>query len=1057
MPDATPSPAAATTNDLAYANRKQQESDAAFGQSLLAAHPEWDTKPAAPAAAGEAPAAPGAAAPAAPAAPAASGADGFIDKWADFWKKGDEALSSGNNPFGAKFPKPGEEWDPAELSKFEHSVMNHVVLGQPDIAAAGGESSGLLSQIVDRIKQKFGAGEPAGSVLSETPEGTASIAPPAAAKPEVATGASGLLTSPTGTLEATGKAAATSATEAASTSESAAATPEAAATTLAQKQLDALQTTRVGKNIATEFGKPEIATVVPEEQTIAEGQALRANLEPKTGDDVQPPKMAAHVAAIAGIYSDEADAITSSAREIVGRIAKGDDASEDVAGLMNRYSAFAVNYANVAGARSDVARGLQILDPLKPGNAFATATAKLAQQFDVNNAHEMVNALATLTPEGATRMARQMAETADGGGTISDAIASYYKANLLTSPSTYLRIPVDNAITTLAEIPTRAFASAWSAAERSVGLGGDGLEGNVNWREPMYMIRGLKNSFSDAVQYAGAAMQTGVRYGLDESDSPYLSGAEVSRKMGDAAQKLSTPLLGKLAGTWIGDGIDYLGTPLNLVQHGLAGVHTFGYVLAEGAQMHALAWRFASEQAASEGLTGAEGIARATEHYQTLINEKPTELINASRQFADLVTMATELGKNGKALQAMSQIPGLNVVAPFFKVMANQLKYDTQYVGSGLLSGDMYKSGATGQIMRGRLTAGALMSLMIGHEITRGNVTGSLSYMTPQARVLAEQQGIKPYSVKIGGSYYEMPPLMKQSVGIIADAAERAHHMDEKSAGAYTSAALQAVAHSITSTTVMLGLKRIFDGIENPDQLSQGEALERYLGETAAGFIPGSGFLKGAARATNTVERNVSEDPTDTTSHLEGLRKSLMAQFPLTQDQLGPTYDVLGKPILRMPGVLDNMVWPIQVTKEKLDPREQAIIDSGATFSKVPKYIGGGSPRPFQNPDDPDIGVPISIPMQDEWQQSRGERFTQLLDIKMDSPMWEMGSKELKKQMVEQAGVQAADDATMMLKAEHPEILQQMIERKIARKSLMLTPADVGGGGGAGTAAITGP
>ena len=152
-------------------------------------------------------------------------------------------------------------------------------------------------------------------------------------------------------------------------------------------------------------------------------------------------------------------------------------------------------------------------------------------------------------------------------------------------------------------------------------------------------------------------------------------------------------------------------------------------------------------------------------------------------------------------------------------------------------------------------------------------------------------------------------------------------------------------------------------------------------------------------------------DPTDTTSHLEGLRTSLMAQFPLTQDQLGPRYDVLGKPVLRMPGVLDNMVWPIQVTKENLDPREQAIIDSGATFVKPPRYLGGSAPRPGQASDDPDIGVPISLAQQDEWSQTRGERLTKLLDISMDSPMWEHGSRELKKQMVEQAGQQAAEDA----------------------------------------------
>ena len=96
---------------------------------------------------------------------------------------------------------------------------------------------------------------------------------------------------------------------------------------------------------------------------------------------------------------------------------------------------------------------------------------------------------------------------------------------------------------------------------------------------------------------------------------------------------------------------------------------------------------------------------------------------------------------------------------------------------------------------------------------------------------------------------------------------------------------------------------------------------------------------------------------------------------------------------------------------------------------------------------------------QDEWSQTRGERLTKLLDISMDSPMWEHGSRELKKQMVEQAGQQAAEDATLVLKAQHTEILQQMIARRIARKSLLLTPADVSGdaGGGATAASVGAP
>ncbi len=1063
-----PAPAPAIgPNDLAYANRKQQENDDALGREFLATHPELAAKPSTPAGAPTGPGQDGIPTAEQEALQAPSVDPTFVAA---------DALTAG----GAGLLPAAKA---AAQSAFFQGVQTHaakltgLATDNPYVKAVAGIAAPILLSVMAR---RAIPGAPSASATAEgAAEGaeSATAGAPREVTPELVAGPSTIsdqatrvgdemASSPSSTSEAAtapvaktplspGSQAARDFLNAhdealpdagdlaqAASGKDEDSTPAAAAQSLAERQIEALKAARVGTGTATEFGRPDIATTVPEDLTMQEAQDLRASLEPPVPGQPKPAALAAHVAALSQNYAEENQGLISTAKDLLAREARGEDTADDTAALQNRASAFAMNYANLAGTRSEAGRALQILDPLKPGNALATATAKLAQQFDfMRDPDQLKQALASLTPEGSVQMLRQIGETVQGGGSIvNDGISSYYKACLLTSPETYIRIPIDNAITTLAEIPTRAMAGIFSNVEQALGIGGTGPEGNVSLREPLYMLKGLKDSFREAVDYAAVATKTGVRYGAD-SDSPYINGPEVSRKMGNAAQVLTSPL-GKLASTWIGDAVDYMGTPLNLVQHGLAGVHTFGYLMAQGAEMHALAWRYGLAQAAQEGLSGAEGIARATEHYQTLINEKPTDLINASKPFADLVTMATELGPNGQALQKLTQIPGLNVVAPFFKVMANQLKYDTQYAGSGLLSGNMYRAGATGQIYRGRLALGALMSVITGYEVARGNVTGSLSYLTPTGRQMAEQQNIKPYSFKVGDSYVEMPPLLKQSVGIIADACERAHHMDEQSAGAYTWAALNGVMHSLTSTSVMTGLKRIMDAIENPDQMSEGQSMEKYTGQTLAGFAPASGLLKGAARATNSIERNTAADPTHTDAHLEGLRKSLMAQFPLLQDELGPTYDVLGQPIMRRPGVLDNMVWPIQITKQKLDPKEQAIQSTGANFAKPPKYISGTAPKPFQDPNDPDIGVPLSIEQQDEWAKSRGAKLSRLMEMKMASPMWQHGSRELKKQILEQAGAKAEHDATAMLRVTHPELVMQAMERKLSRRNALMTPAD---------------
>jgi hypothetical protein len=1095
----TPDPIV-SANDLAYANRKQQENDDALGRQFLTEHPELAARPPAPAGAPTGPGQNGIPTAEQEALQAPSVDPTFVAA---------DALTAG----GAGLLPAAKA---AAQSAFFQGVQTHaakltgLATDNPYVKAVAGIAAPILLSV---LAHRATEGAPApGTTLADTTEGTATIAPPPAGAPERPTGLTSVLTPegapPAGaaapllnsqasgaprkvtpelvagpsTISDTAKVANEPAPLApgsqaardflnahdealpdvgdlaqAASGKDENSTPTVAAQTLAEKQIEALKAARVGTGAATKFGRPDIATVIPEDLTAEEGQQLRASLEPPIPGQVKPTNMAAHVAALSQTYGDEIKGLIAQNAEIVARDKGGEDTAADTLALQNRAAAFALNYANLPGAYSDAARAVEMGNPMKPDNALAMAGAKLAQQFDfMRDPDQLKQALASLTPEGSVQMLRQIGETVQSGGSIiNDGISSYYKASLLTSPETYVRIPIDNAITTLAEIPTRAMAGVFSNIEQAMGLGGAGPEGNVSLREPLYMLKGLKDSFRSAVDYAAVAAKTGVRYGA-ESDSPYINGPEVSRRMGNAAQAISSPL-GKLMSTWIGDAVDYMGTPLNLVQHGLAGVHTFGYLMAQGAEMHALAWRFGLAQAAQEGLSGAEGIARATEHYQTLINEKPTDLINASKPFADLVTMATALGPNGQALQKLTQVPGLNVVAPFFKVMANQLKYDTQYVGSGLLSANMYKSGAIGQIYRGRLALGALMSVITGYEVARGNITGSLSYLTPTGRQMADKQNILPYAFKVGDSYVEMPPLLKQSVGIIADACERAHHMDEQSAGSYTWAALNGVMHSLTSTSVMLGVKHIMDAIENPDAMSEGASMEKYAGQTLSGFFPASGLLKGIARATNSVQRNTDADPTHTDAHLEGLRKSLMAQFPLLQDELGPSYDVLGQPIMRRPGVLDNMVWPIQITKQNLDPKEQAIQGTGANFAKPPKYISGSAPKPFQDPNDPDIGVPLSIEQQDEWAKARGENLSRLMDMKMASPMWENGSRELKKQMLEQAGAKAETDATTMLRITHPELVMQAMERKLSRRSALMTPADATDTGDSDSAAAGAP
>ena len=255
-------------------------------------------------------------------------------------------------------------------------------------------------------------------------------------------------------------------------------TPEAAAQSFRSQLAESLKAQRVGAAGAERVGMPEAATVVPEALTQQEAQQVRSALETPGGmESIKQPGVAAHVTALSNIYSDQIKGLASDASDLLDRAKNGEDISGDFPSIQNRAAAFIQSYANLPGAYSDAARAVEMGSPMRPENAIAAQGARvIAEQLDtMRNPSDLLESLAKLTPEGAVKEMRQIGETIQSGGSIvNDGISSYYKACLLTSPETYVRIPIDNAITTLMEIPTRAMAGVFSSVEQTLGIGGTG-------------------------------------------------------------------------------------------------------------------------------------------------------------------------------------------------------------------------------------------------------------------------------------------------------------------------------------------------------------------------------------------------------------------------------------------------------------------------------------------------------------------------------------------------------------------------------------------------------
>ena len=130
------------------------------------------------------------------------------------------------------------------------------------------------------------------------------------------------------------------------------ATPMAAAQTLAQKQVEALKTMKIGTRVAEELDHPELATTIPEAETIAKGRAQGLTMAHLGGQQLSEPELASASAALTDTVHAETMDLRTQALDIMQRRAAGEDVTADQQAWMNRVSALAPQAARVSGMRT---------------------------------------------------------------------------------------------------------------------------------------------------------------------------------------------------------------------------------------------------------------------------------------------------------------------------------------------------------------------------------------------------------------------------------------------------------------------------------------------------------------------------------------------------------------------------------------------------------------------------------------------------------------------------------------------------------------------------------
>jgi hypothetical protein len=628
-----------------------------------------------------------------------------------------------------------------------------------------------------------------------------------------------------------------------------------------------------------------------------ESAGLRQNLESYYAQGSTPPKLAAHVQALASTYDEENRAIHAFNLDLRTRAAAGEDVTGDLNQLVNRYSAMAENYSTLAGTRSDVGRSLQILDPNKPNNAFVAATAQIAQKINVESSpQKLSDLLAELKPEQLARAQRQLGEDVGMGRSLYNAFNEYYINNLLSNVGrTGSRIGVSNAISAMLTIPRSQIESMLPGSPVKLG-------------EPLARIQGLVDGFWHALDVGFTSLKTGARESQIEGGtvSPFI----------DAHKAITGQAFG-LEGTGMGTAIDYLGNVLRLPGRGLTAVHQFGHSMMTSMETHALAWRTAVNQAATEGANGVEGYTRAQSIYKATLADVPADMRANAAQQADIGTFANKLEGMPAAAQALIQYAPLKQLMPFFKVAYNVKKMGadiTPGVGlltnaSDLMSGDpAAKSAAAAKI-----AFGSLMGVMISHEFHNGNIVLD-KYGSPQ--------------FKFGDKLVSVPEPLAFPIAMTGNYLQNRDAMSDPDAIDRASQVSRALGTAMANDSIVQGLVNIKKLMTDLNE-NKPKALQQFAGQEAAGLIPWSAALRGLASATDPLAR----DP-------QTMGQEIQTGIPGQSEQVQPRMDVFNQPVPNPAmGIPERLLYPVNISTPSKDPVVNEMARLNVHASYPPQFL----------------------------------------------------------------------------------------------------------------------
>lgn len=490
-----------------------------------------------------------------------------------------------------------------------------------------------------------------------------------------------------------------------------------------------------------------------------------------------------------------------------------------------------------------------------------------------------------------------------------ESVQEFWVMSLLSGPKTHMVNMMSNTMVGMQQVFERGVAARIGRAL--------GDESGVQVGEGLALLNGQIGGLKDAFRLAGKAFkenQSGFYSGkVDLPPTPAIS-AENWRLAQDSA---------------LGQAVDAVGKVVRLPGRALMAEDEFFKTVGYRSELHALAYREATREAAA----GKIGRDQVRQRMVDILENPPDQLKIAAMDHAAYSTFTDAPGRFAQGwLRFTRDNPGLRFLTPFIKTPARIFNYSVAERSPlaplfRSFREDIAAGGARQQLALTRVSTGTAIMLAAADLAFSGNITGGGPPSQAERQTMM-RGGWQPYSVKIGDRYfsYARTDPLGMTFGIAADVAEIINHMDhndqEVDADEAATFFAASIAGNIMSKSYMSGMSSFMETMSNPKMAAKG-----YVSRFAGSFVP-----------TLSAEAAKFSDPY--MLEVNNMVEAMKARVPGLSKDLPARRDLWGRAISYRSGLgaFYDAVSPIASRRENPEPIDREML-------RLEAYVAAPSKR----------------------------------------------------------------------------------------------------------------